>query len=398
MPAFLATFLLLILTSSALAEHQGSPCLICTASKFNNNGVINNGPLKTETGTINGVDYHFNYSDGNGSFGDEKKNNYWLASCKRDIFTDAIKCILSKDDIYVYVYNDKQPIVSIGHDHYHNSTVSVRFGTDVRVTVPSNNDGDIPSDISRDLIAKLINNSEVKTRYMELPYQKWIDKVTDTHGFPVAYAYLEWVIKQIADQQRLEEQLRTQEALAKQKAEEERIIEAARIADAERKAEMERKAAAEEIARLNRLELLEQKLAAEQKEQEYQKAQAEQRAKIMPERARAEQNAQAEPERAAQAAAIDKEVTYYTARIIAKIRRNIVMLPDMPYNARAEFDVTLLPGGMVLNAILVKPSGNAAYDSAVERAIKKAEPLPLPPDALLFNYFRELHLKFSPKE
>ena len=74
------------------------------------------------------------------------------------------------------------------------------------------------------------------------------------------------------------------------------------------------------------------------------------------------------------------------------------MLPDIPYNARAEFDVTLLPGGMVLNSILVKPSGSAAYDSAVERAIKKAEPLPLPPDAALFSNFRELRLKFSPKE
>ncbi len=74
------------------------------------------------------------------------------------------------------------------------------------------------------------------------------------------------------------------------------------------------------------------------------------------------------------------------------------MLPDIPYSARAEFEVTLLPGGMMLNAIVVKPSGNAAYDSAVERAIKKAEPLPLPPDAALFNQFRELHLIFSPKE
>jgi colicin import membrane protein len=58
--------------------------------------------------------------------------------------------------------------------------------------------------------------------------------------------------------------------------------------------------------------------------------------------------------------------------------------------------VTLLPGGMVLKAELTKPSGNAAYDSAVERAIKKAQPLPLPPDVKLFGSFRELHLTFRP--
>lgn len=93
------------------------------------------------------------------------------------------------------------------------------------------------------------------------------------------------------------------------------------------------------------------------------------------------------------AATIGKEVAEYKAKIIANIRRNIVMLPDVPYNARAEFDVTLLPGGMVLNAVLVKPSGNAAYDSAAERAIKKAEPLPLPSDPAISSSFRELHLK-----
>jgi colicin import membrane protein len=114
----------------------------------------------------------------------------------------------------------------------------------------------------------------------------------------------------------------------------------------------------------------------------------------------AEQSAQAEQARAraAQDAAIGKVVDEYKARIVAKIRRNIVMPPDVPNNAKAEFDVTLLPGGSLLNARLVKTSGNAAYDGAVERAIIKAQPLPLPPDVALFNKFRELHLIFSPVE
>ena len=122
---------------------------------------------------------------------------------------------------------------------------------------------------------------------------------------------------------------------------------------------------------------------------------------------RVDQNAQADPNaaqaelaraRAEQAAAIGRVVDEHKARIIAKIRRNIVMPPDVPDNARAEFDVTLLPGGSVLSAKLTKPSGKEAYDSAVERAIFKAQPLPLPADVALFNKFRELHLIFSPKE
>lgn len=111
-----------------------------------------------------------------------------------------------------------------------------------------------------------------------------------------------------------------------------------------------------------------------------------------------EQAEQAEHERAEQAAATGRVVDEYTARIQGKIRRNIVMPPDVANDARAEFLVTLLPGGTVLNARLVKPSGNPAYDDAVERAIIKSQPLPLPPDIAMFNRFRELRLGFKPTE
>ena len=107
---------------------------------------------------------------------------------------------------------------------------------------------------------------------------------------------------------------------------------------------------------------------------------------------------QAARERTEQAAAIGRVVDEYTARIISKIRRNIVMPPDVANDARAEFSVTLLPGGAVLSARLIRPSGNAAYDNAVERAILKSQPLPLPADVVMFNKFRELKLVFKPVE
>jgi colicin import membrane protein len=74
------------------------------------------------------------------------------------------------------------------------------------------------------------------------------------------------------------------------------------------------------------------------------------------------------------------------------------MPPNVANDARAEFLVTLLPGGTVLNAVRIKSSGNTAYDDAVERAILKSDPLPLPPDVTLFNRFRELDLVFKPTE
>lgn len=97
-------------------------------------------------------------------------------------------------------------------------------------------------------------------------------------------------------------------------------------------------------------------------------------------------------------AANGKVVDEFRAKINAKIRRNVVNPPGVAKDARAEFMVTLLPGGAVLKADLVKSSGNAAYDDAVERAILKSDPLPVPQDGLLFNRFRQLDLVFKPEQ
>jgi colicin import membrane protein len=110
-----------------------------------------------------------------------------------------------------------------------------------------------------------------------------------------------------------------------------------------------------------------------------------------------QQAAQATREQAEKAAVIGRVVDEYRARIIAKIRSNVVEPPGVANDARAIFLVTLLPGGTVLDARLTKPSGNAAYDNAVERAILKSQPLPLPADVTLFNHFRELELAFRPE-
>lgn len=95
-------------------------------------------------------------------------------------------------------------------------------------------------------------------------------------------------------------------------------------------------------------------------------------------------------------AATATQVGRYQDMIRSKIRRNIVMPPDVPETAKAEFKVTVLPGGDVMDVELLKSSGNTAYDNAAERAIYKAQPLPLPDDAGLQKMFRELRLTIRP--
>ena len=102
-------------------------------------------------------------------------------------------------------------------------------------------------------------------------------------------------------------------------------------------------------------------------------------------------------QQAAQSRALDV-IAEYKAKIMAKIRSRIVLPPNIPDDSVAELDVTLLPGGDILNVRLRKSSGYAAFDSAVERAIYLAKPLPLPPDPALFPKFRDLSLKVHYRE
>jgi colicin import membrane protein len=97
-----------------------------------------------------------------------------------------------------------------------------------------------------------------------------------------------------------------------------------------------------------------------------------------------------------QAAARDKALLSWTDKIRAKIRGNIVLPRDIPGNPEAIFDVTILPTGELLNVRMRKSSGHSAYDDAVERAIRKSEPLPLPDDRAVFR--RDLELKFRPQD
>lgn len=118
---------------------------------------------------------------------------------------------------------------------------------------------------------------------------------------------------------------------------------------------------------------------------------------LQQEKAQQEQEAALQAQAQAEAAAIGKVVDEYVAKISAKIRRNIVAPPGVTNKISAEFDVTLLPGGQLLESELrlTRSSGNRAYDSAVERAILKSQPLPLPPDPALFGRFRNLHLNLK---
>jgi colicin import membrane protein len=89
----------------------------------------------------------------------------------------------------------------------------------------------------------------------------------------------------------------------------------------------------------------------------------------------------------------------FQERIRAKIRDALILPQNLKGDAEVVFQVSLLPNGEVLRVILVKTSGQPLYDRAVEGAIFKASPLPLPNERDTAAQFREgLTLKFRPSE
>ena len=73
-----------------------------------------------------------------------------------------------------------------------------------------------------------------------------------------------------------------------------------------------------------------------------------------------------------------------------------VCIGDRYRIGEAEFEVTQLPSGEVLDVKLRRSSGNPTLDAAVERAIRKSSPLPKPAQAELFE--RILRIPYKPHD
>ncbi len=102
------------------------------------------------------------------------------------------------------------------------------------------------------------------------------------------------------------------------------------------------------------------------------------------------------PPRPASASAGPVVDASYANKLKVKIKSNVVLPPDIQGNPEAIFDVVQLRTGEVISVKLKKSSGNRGYDDAVERAILKSSPLPLPDRPEQFQ--RDLELKFRPQE
>ena len=107
-----------------------------------------------------------------------------------------------------------------------------------------------------------------------------------------------------------------------------------------------------------------------------------------------EKLAQAEQARAAAASARQLEMQKWVDRIKAKILSRANVPDTVATGTEVSVRIRILPGGDVLD-IAVTNSTSPTYSAAIERAIRSAQPLPVPdPNSELFPQFRDLNLNF----
>ncbi|MBV6476145.1 MAG: hypothetical protein MOGDAGHF_01726 [Rhodocyclaceae bacterium] len=95
--------------------------------------------------------------------------------------------------------------------------------------------------------------------------------------------------------------------------------------------------------------------------------------------------------------ALDRAKRGWQEKIAQRIRSNIIRPPNATGNPEAIFEVVVLPDGSIFGeAKMKKSTGNPALDAAIERAIKKSDPLPKPEDPAAYE--RLLRLQFRPLE
>lgn len=112
-------------------------------------------------------------------------------------------------------------------------------------------------------------------------------------------------------------------------------------------------------------------------------------------RRREEELAKAEAERARAAAVAARKAEFdsWVSKIRASIRGRANVPDTVTGKPEVHVRIRILPGGEVLDIATTKRSGNPTYDTAIERGIRSASPLPVPPaNSELFPQFRELNL------
>lgn len=198
-------------------------------------------------------------------------------------------------------------------------------------------------------------------------------------------------------------------------AEAERLAEEQRVAEAQRLAQVQEgeRRAAEVAAREKAERERREQERAEREKAARERAERErlERERVARENADRERRAREEAERQRREAELAEQLAseqrrdavrgsalanQYKAQIEAKIMRAWLKPPSARPGLVCEVRVTQVPGGSVAGVQITRCNGDEAVRLSVEDAVRRASPLPAPPDPALFE--RELIVTFRPED
>ncbi len=190
----------------------------------------------------------------------------------------------------------------------------------------------------------------------------------------------------------------------KKKLEEKKKVEEEKRKAEHRKKELEKKKLEEDKKKeLERKKKLEEERKKKEEEERKRKEEAERQKLEEEKRKRVEEYLR----RAADAQQTARQQAESDAVAVASyqdaIRRLVARYWSRPPSARSEMQVTLqiqlVPGGEVIDVLVIESSGNPAFDRSAINAIRSAGKLPVPEEQRLFDKsFRRFKMRFRPED
>lgn len=203
--------------------------------------------------------------------------------------------------------------------------------------------------------------------------------------------------KRLAEEKKIAD-LKKQHAEQKKKLAQQKAEEAAKQAKLKQQQALKRKKEAEAEAKKKKLAQAkkEKERLAKEKAAKIKAAADAKAAKEQAEREQALREQLEKEEQENQKRLAEKAVASHRDLIKQKVERNWIQPPGEIAGLNCVVRVRIMPGGDVIDAQVIQSSGNAVFDRSVERATRKAAPLPLPDDPRLASYFRILEFVFGP--
>lgn len=280
--------------------------------------------------------------------------------------------------------------------------LSINLASDEKPPVPSSQKHNII-----DAVAVDANKYDERKKQKELAAKKKIAEKKAAQKAAEKKRLQEKKRKQELKRKKAEEKKRLAEKKKQQAAEKQKAIALKKKKEAERKAKekkikeqklREKKAREKKAREKKERELKEkQRLEAEIKRraEEDRKRRAEDKAEFERALIEEERREQMAKEEAARAARLQTMRQRYIMLIAQKVENNWLRPASTSDDQSCEVIVTQTMMGDVIEVFLQACTSDVAFQRSVERAVRKASPLPLPPDPELFD--RRIYFKFKPR-